>query len=73
LSASNLAILQDRILLRQEKKQLYGTQLEYSEKDSAYVLSPEQDRKSLNSRRDSVGIGSIEEYLKRMNETYNEE
>ncbi len=63
-SAINLAYLEDRILVSEGKKQLYGTQLQRNDKTGKYELAPTQDEKNLNIRRAKIGLEPIEVYLK---------
>ncbi|AXO79244.1 hypothetical protein DZC78_02230 [Olleya aquimaris] len=63
---SELAYFKDRVLLRQGKKQVYGTQYEWDDEKKEYYLSSVIEPEKLNERRESVGILSIEEYY----ETY---
>lgn len=56
------AYLEDRILINQGKPQLYGTQIE--KKDGQWVLKPVVDPDTLEERRKSVGLPTVEEYLK---------
>jgi hypothetical protein len=60
---SDVAYLTDRILVHENKKQLYGTQLKHN-KDGSYELYPMEDEKNVNVRRKEVGLGPIEEYAK---------
>lgn len=62
-SASDLALLQDRILMRQGKKQLYGSQVVFDEKGNP-VFYPIEDEINVNLRRSKVGLQNIEEYAK---------
>ncbi len=68
-----LALLQDRVLLAQGKKQIYGSQLETDIKTGEYVLSPMIDPDNVDKRRAQVGLQPISEYLKRWNLTWNVE
>lgn len=63
-SAINLAYLEDRILVGEGKKQVYGTQLLRNHKTGKYELAPLQDEKSVNKRRAAIGLEPIEIYLK---------
>ena len=63
---SELAYFKDRVLLRQGKKQVYGTQYEWDDEKKEYYLASVIEPEKLNERRESVGILSIEEYY----ETY---
>jgi len=57
----DFATVQDRLLMNQRKPQIYGTQIRrgklYKLKDPEYV----------NQRREQVGLGPIEEYLRHFN------
>ena len=61
LKKSTLALLEDRILMRDMKPQIYGTQIQDGK---LYKLAyPEH----VNERRDSVGLQPIEDYLAQFN------
>lgn len=60
----HLALLEDRIAVEEKRPQIYGTQVEFSEATKTYKLYPVFDEKNINTRRKSVGLNSIEEYLK---------
>lgn len=62
-TASDLALLQDRVLMRQGKKQIYGSQVVFSE-TGEQVFYPIEDEKNVNIRRAKVGLQPIEEYAK---------
>jgi len=64
-SWANFALLTDKILVREDKKQLYGTQVKYDEKLKKYVLFPVEDLENLKYRRFEKGLGDVESYLKR--------
>lgn len=59
----DLALLEDRIALRQEKKQIYGTQLLYDEKKQEYYVAPLINPLEVDKRRKEVGLNSIDEYI----------
>ncbi len=59
----DLAYLKDRVLMRQGKKQIYGSQVVFS-KTGAPEFSPIEDEKNVNARRSQLGLGPIEEYAK---------
>ncbi|PYF74320.1 DUF6624 domain-containing protein [Pedobacter nutrimenti] len=72
VAAWSLAFLEDRILMREKKRQIYGSQLYQN------YLFPVQDLDNLDKRRASVGLEPIAEYLedpqKKWNiETYKKE
>lgn len=54
--AKDLAFLQDRILMRQGKNQLYGTQYIIDYKTNTSKLWEIEDPENLNARRQSVGL-----------------
>ena len=65
-NGSHLALLHDRILMRNGKPQKYGSQLVSDPdtgKDKLYDL---EDPENVNDRRQSVGLGPLEDYLERM-------
>ena len=60
---SQLALLEDRVLLRQGKHQIYGTQLlRYAGGD--WFLQPLADPDHVDERRREVGLGTMKYYLK---------
>jgi hypothetical protein len=70
-SGNLYAMLVDRILMIEGKRQLYGTQLRRDGNMvdgvmvyGPYYLWPVQDEMNLNKRREEVGLITIEEYLK---------
>lgn len=63
-SASALALLEDRILLSQGKKQKYGSQVGRNNETGKYYILPIEDSVNVNFRRMSVGLEPIEQYLK---------
>lgn len=62
--ARYLAFLQDRILMREDKKQIYGTQSLWNEEKKKNVIWPIADYKTVNQRRKEVGLESVEDYAK---------
>jgi hypothetical protein len=60
---SNLALMQDRILMRQGKNQIYGSQVVYS-KTGEQIFYPIEDEKNVNIRRAKIGMQPLEEYAK---------
>ncbi len=66
-NAVNLAYLEDRILVIEGKKQKYGTQVMYNAKLKRYELAPILDVSSVNVRRQKLGLGTVEQYLKQFN------
>ena len=64
IEASNVALLEDRILVREGKEQIYGTQLKTNESTGKLELSPIKDEENVDKRRQAVGLPPIAEYLK---------
>jgi hypothetical protein len=71
--ASQLAFLEDRVALKQGKKQIYGTQIgTNNERGKAYVL-PIIDPESVDKRRKEVGLPPLSEYVKQWGIEWNVE
>lgn len=64
------ALLEDRILMREGKKQIYGSQLHFNEVTKKLELWPIEDEEGVDARRASVGLEPIAEYLKRFGLEY---
>lgn len=62
--ARSLALLEDRIAIRQGKKQIYGSQIMRDTRTGKYYLYPVEKPEQLDERRKSVGLGTISEYVK---------
>ncbi|MBB6501909.1 DUF6624 domain-containing protein [Pedobacter cryoconitis] len=60
---SDLARMEDRILLGQDKKQRYGTQLGFDRKTGKYFLFPLEDPDHVEQRRAKMGLNSLSAYL----------
>lgn len=63
-SASSLALLEDRVALRQGNRQIYGSQIGRDPDTGEYYVSPLLDPENVNARRAEVGLGTIEDYIK---------
>ncbi len=59
-SKQNLALLEDRLLIRQGKPQRYGSQVDTQ---NGVGLKPTEDEANLDARRATMGLGPICEYL----------
>lgn len=59
---SALALLIDRVNLREGKKQIYGSQISMNE-DGTYTVEDLEDPQYVNQRRAEVGLGPIEDYV----------
>jgi hypothetical protein len=68
---ADVAMLEDRVLVRKGKKQIYGTQV-HSGPDTGgkMVLDPIQDEAQVDERRASVGLMPLKEYLKHFGMEY---
>lgn len=62
--ARYLAFLKDRILMRENKKQIYGTQSLWDKEKKKNVIWPINEYSTVNQRRKEVGLESIEDYAK---------
>lgn len=72
-SASSLALLEDRVALREGKKQIYGSQIgSHKDSEKQYVL-PLEDPINVDERRKSVGLGPLSEYVARFGFEWNVE
>ena len=60
-SPDDVALLTDRVLIRQGKKQLYGTQFQ-SIKDGRVTFMPIENEGDVDKRRESVGLPPLSEY-----------
>jgi hypothetical protein len=63
---SDLAMLEDRILTREGKKQVYGTQLRLNQTTQRMELYPIEDEANVDTRREAAGLEPLAEYLKRV-------
>lgn len=61
LSGERMAMLTDSILVEEGNKQMYGTQVTIE--NGKVVVSPIAEEATLDQRRDSVGLMSMDDYL----------
>jgi len=61
---ADVAMLEDRILMREGKKQIYGSQIRTNEVTNQLELYPIEDEENVDARRASVGLPPLAEYLK---------
>lgn len=66
-NASSLALLEDRVALRQGKKQIYGSQIGRNPDTGEHYVQPLEDPDNVNKRRASMGLGTIEAYISHWN------
>ena len=72
-SASSLALFEDRVALRQGKRQIYGSQIGRDQATGEYYVSPLVEPEKVNERRAEVGLGSIEDYVSNWGMTWDVE
>ncbi len=60
---SSLALLEDRVALRQGKKQIYGSQIGRNQETGEFYVSPLQDPDNVDKRRTEVGLLTLQEYV----------
>jgi len=60
---SSLALLEDRVALRQGKKQIYGSQIGKDPQTQLYYVSPLDDPDNVDKRRTEVGLQPLAEYV----------
>lgn len=61
--ASSLALLEDRVALRQGKKQIYGSQVAWIMLKNEYTVLPLYDPDNVDKRRAEVGLPPLAIYL----------
>jgi hypothetical protein len=66
----DLALLEDRILMRKGEKQKYGSQIRMNPKTGAQEIWPIEDEKNVNKRRSEIGLEPMEDYAKRFGIEY---
>jgi hypothetical protein len=67
-SAGEFAYLTDRVRVGENKKQIYGTQ--FRQVDGKYQPYPIEDDKNVDKRRKEVGLSTLAEYRKKVEEAY---
>jgi hypothetical protein len=60
---SNLALLQDRVLIGQEKKQLYGSQIGFNKEKARYYVLPLEDPMNVDVRRKEMNLEPLADYV----------
>lgn len=61
--ASSLALLEDRVALRQGNKQIYGSQIGRNPSTNQYYVSPLEDPDNVDKRRAEVGLPPLANYV----------
>ncbi len=72
-NASSLALLEDRVALRQGKRQIYGSQVRRDSETKEFFVLPLIEPEKVNERRAKVGLGSIEKYIQHWGITWDVE
>lgn len=62
-SASGLALLEDRVALRQGHRQIYGSQIGRDQETGEYFVSPLIEPENVDKRRAEVGLGTLADYI----------
>jgi len=73
LDRGSLAMLEDRVLLRQNKKQVYGTQIGTDSITGKKFVSPLIDPDNVDKRREEIGMGSLADYISNWDLTWDVE
>lgn len=71
--AGSLALLEDRIALREGRKQIYGSQVSLNPTTKKYYISPLEDPDNVDKRRAEVGLGPLADYVKNWDVLWNVE
>jgi len=67
ISPERLALLEDRVLVHQKKKQRYGTQFDLG-RDGRFHFAPNEDLPGLAARRERAGLMPLDQYVCMMEE-----
>ncbi len=70
---ADLALLEDRVALRQGKKQVYGSQIGIDQETGKHYVSPLMDPEHVDQRRAEVGLGPLKDYVSYWDITWNVE
>jgi hypothetical protein len=69
-SSSGLALLEDRIAIREGRKQIYGSQIGVIPNTNEHYVLPLEDPDNVDKRRAEVGLGTLSEYVKNWSMTW---
>jgi len=67
---ADVAYIHDKVLMYQGQEQLYGTQIAFNPEKGINDVYPIKDETNVNERRKKMGLGSLEEALKKMGIQY---
>lgn len=62
---SSLALMEDRVALRQGRKQIYGSQLSWNMKTNEYYVLPLDDPDNVDKRRAEMQLEPLADYVKK--------
>ncbi len=68
IERQHLALLEDRVLLKEIGLQSYGTQ--FFQKDGKHIPEPIREPEQVDERRKKMGLGTLEDGIKEMYEKY---
>jgi hypothetical protein len=71
LDKSNIALMEDRILMMDGKPQIYGSQISENRETKKWELYELEKPETVDKRRAEVGLGSLKEYVKNWNIEFN--
>ncbi len=60
-----LAFLEDRVLMRNGEKQIYGSQSSFNKESGKFHIYPISNVENVNERRKKIGLEPIEEYAEK--------
>jgi hypothetical protein len=66
----HLALLEDRVALREGRKQRYGTQLKWDDRTQGLALAPLEDPDHVDQRRQAMGLSPLGVYLAQLGLTW---
>lgn len=70
LPKSDLALMEDRVLIFQQKPQVYGSQVHFNAAAGQMEFYPIADEAHVDERRATMGLGTLADYGKTFNITY---
>lgn len=71
--AASLALLEDRVALKQGKKQIYGSQVSWNMETNVSFVAPLEDPDNVDKRRTAVGLPALADYLSEIGLDWNVE
>lgn len=71
LKKSRIALMEDRILVMDDKKQIYGSQITKDHKTGKWKLHDLENPEEVNQRRLKVGLKPLQDYVKKWDIEFN--